>query len=347
MFTNDPNHPGDINGDGVLSEVDLSLLEELISVDFDGDDIPDRSDNCPTASNPDQADTNSNGIGDVCEVADLSISKSDSPDPVKVGNSLTYMVTVTNNGPGTATDVTLTDTLPAGVTLVSASAGCNEAGGVVTCDAGTLNNGNAATVMIVVRPTAPSKALTNTAQVAANETDPNTDNNTAMVMTVVANIVGTDGKDFLRGTFGDDVIVGLGGNDNIRGLGGNDLLIGGDGDDILDGEDGNDILDGGAGKDRLKGKEGNDKLFGGSGKDNLDGGSGDDDLYGGADNDILKGKNGNDNLDGGTGSNVLNGGNGNDTCTNGRTYRQCESINSTAAGLSRGPEGDAEEEGLP
>jgi len=35
--------------------------------DTDGDGIPDVSDNCPLTANPDQADSNGNGIGDVCE----------------------------------------------------------------------------------------------------------------------------------------------------------------------------------------------------------------------------------------------------------------------------------------
>jgi hypothetical protein len=35
--------------------------------DSDGDGIPDDQDNCPTVSNPDQCDSNLNGIGDACE----------------------------------------------------------------------------------------------------------------------------------------------------------------------------------------------------------------------------------------------------------------------------------------
>src|SRR3989475_10060245 len=53
--------------------------------------------------------------------ADLSITKTDNPDPVNAGATLTYTVTVTNGGPSTAANVQATDNLPAGVTFQSAS----------------------------------------------------------------------------------------------------------------------------------------------------------------------------------------------------------------------------------
>ena len=37
--------------------------------DIDGDGQPDTTDNCPTIANPTQADCDSNGVGDVCEIA--------------------------------------------------------------------------------------------------------------------------------------------------------------------------------------------------------------------------------------------------------------------------------------
>ncbi len=60
------------------------------------------------------------------EEVDLAITKGDSPDPVRFGEALTYTLLVTNNGPQDATGVMVVDTLPAGVTFVSASAGCVE-----------------------------------------------------------------------------------------------------------------------------------------------------------------------------------------------------------------------------
>jgi uncharacterized delta-60 repeat protein len=91
-----------------------------------------------------------------------------------------------------------------------------------------------------------------------------------------ATIVGTDGKDKLKGTKRADVIVGLGGDDTISGGGGNDVICGGRGNDKISGGAGADKLYGDAGKDKLNGGAGQDKLNGGAGKDSLNGGAGKD-----------------------------------------------------------------------
>lgn len=127
--------------------------------------------------------------------ADLSITKTDSPDPVNVGASLTYTLTATNNGPDTATGVIITDNLPAGVAFVSASSTlgtCNSGPTTVTCTPGSLTMGGVATVQIVVTAPATAGAITNNASVLANEADPNPANNSAQaVTTVVAPTQGT------------------------------------------------------------------------------------------------------------------------------------------------------------
>lgn len=109
--------------------------------------------------------------------ADISLVMEDGPDPVQVGDSLFYTITVTNNGPAPATGVTLTDALPGGVTFIFASPGCALASGVITCALGTLANGNSATITITAIPTA-TEMLVNTVTVTANETDPASANNT-------------------------------------------------------------------------------------------------------------------------------------------------------------------------
>src|SRR4029453_11605536 len=55
--------------------------------------------------------------------ADLSVSKVDSPDPVVAGSNITYTISVTNAGPDAASNVSLSDTTPAGPTSVSVTPG--------------------------------------------------------------------------------------------------------------------------------------------------------------------------------------------------------------------------------
>ena len=133
-----------------------------------------------------------------------------------------------------------------------------------------------------------------------------------------ATIVGTSGRDKLRGTPGPDVILGLGGSDLLRGFGGDDLLCGGPGGDLLRGEEGDDRLDGSQGGDVLEGDEGDDRLFGRGGTEVLLGGAGNDRLVGGRGRfDLLRGNEGNDRLAGGAGFDLLIGEAGNDRLNGG------------------------------
>ncbi len=113
--------------------------------------------------------------------ADMAIVKTGTPNPVTEGTPLTYTLTVTNNGPASATNVTVTDTLPSVVTYLSTSTtqgSCSEAGGTVTCLLGTMANAVTATISILTIPNA-AGVVTNTATVAADQTDPNPTNNTS------------------------------------------------------------------------------------------------------------------------------------------------------------------------
>ena len=118
--------------------------------------------------------------------ADLEVSKVDDPDPVMVGETLTYTVVVTNHGPSTTT-AELTDTLPGSVTFVSATTtagSCGESGGTVTCSLGILSSGASATSTIEVIPTA-TGTITNSVSVTGDVDDPEDDNNTAIQHTTV------------------------------------------------------------------------------------------------------------------------------------------------------------------
>lgn len=115
---------------------------------------------------------------------DLGITKTDSPDPIRNGEDLTYTLLVTNYGPQDATGVKVVDTLPAGVTFVSASAGCVETAGVVNCTIGGLAFNEVKELTIVVTVNVEG-TITNTAEVAGTELDPVAGNNTATTDTLV------------------------------------------------------------------------------------------------------------------------------------------------------------------
>ena len=139
-----------------------------------------------------EADTTNNTATETTAVnasVDLAITKTDSVDPVIAGNALTYTLTVTNNGPSTATGVTVSDVLPTGVTFTSAVASQGSAAnnsGTVTATLGTIAPGANATVTIVVNvDEATRTALSNTATVTSTETDSNTANNSVTEPTTV------------------------------------------------------------------------------------------------------------------------------------------------------------------
>jgi len=123
------------------------------------------------------------------EGADLSITKADSPDPVVAGDELTYTVTAINSGPDDAAGATVTDILPAGTTLVSAtpSQGSCSGAAVVTCDLGAMSAGSSATITIVVNAPDTAGSITNSATISGPSTDPNPGNNSAAATTNVVN----------------------------------------------------------------------------------------------------------------------------------------------------------------
>ena len=103
-----------------------------------------------------------------------ALALTSSADPVLVGASPSYTVTVSNSGPSEATEVTLTDTLPEGADFVSATPSqgiCSRSGSTVTCALGSLASGENATVTIAVAPVSPGD-LTHTASVTSSVADP-------------------------------------------------------------------------------------------------------------------------------------------------------------------------------
>ncbi len=119
--------------------------------------------------------------------ANLSLTVSDDPDPVVVGDPLLYTITVVNNGPYATPGVFLTNTLPATVNLLAASTSqgaLNTNANPVIGDLGQLEVGASASVTFEVVPQAVG-SIANTAQVTAQYPDPVLANNTVTIGTLV------------------------------------------------------------------------------------------------------------------------------------------------------------------
>jgi Domain of unknown function DUF11 len=118
----------------------------------------------------------------------LKLTKSDGPDPVAAGNTLTYTLTVdckADDAPGL---ITLTDPLPAGVTFLSASGPgwtCGESMGTVTCTFPSMVQNQSATVTIQVTAPGTAGLLSNTATVLTSPIDLGPGNNVKTETTAV------------------------------------------------------------------------------------------------------------------------------------------------------------------
>ncbi len=144
------------------------------------------------------ADTNPNNntstvVTAVTPSADVAVTKI-GPGTISAGANITYDVTVTNNGPSDAANVSLTDTLPAGTTFVSATQDSGPAfscsgTSTITCTIDPLPAGETATFTFVFH-VSPSVAngtiIDNTANVASTTGDPDGDNNSSTSSATVA-----------------------------------------------------------------------------------------------------------------------------------------------------------------
>ena len=127
------------------------------------------------------------------EAADLVISKSASTDPVGTGQELIYTITVTNNGPSIAPNVTITDAITA---FPDPRYSTDPNGPWVNDWTGSLNIGSlasAADYTLYIRGIVPETTcapVSNTASVTSGVIDPNPLNNEAgPVVTTVEDVI--------------------------------------------------------------------------------------------------------------------------------------------------------------
>ncbi len=139
--------------------------------------------NTATISGANQFDpVTSNNTASVTETpqqADLAVTKTVSNATPNVGDTISFTVTVKNNGPNSATDVQVNDLLPTGLVYIANTVSQGNyfsTTGIWTV--GNVNNGAQATLTLTAQVVSPT-AQTNTATATADQFDPNTGNNTA------------------------------------------------------------------------------------------------------------------------------------------------------------------------
>ncbi len=143
--------------------------------------------------------------------ADVSITKTDSVDPVAFGQRFDYVLTVRNQGPAPATDVVIRDTLPAGLTFVAAAgAGLSCTGGAtVECRAAApLAPGAQLVATVTVDAPSSSGTLVNEATVTTSADDPIPANNRAEQSTSVSSPQGSDAEELLEEVLTGDALAG-------------------------------------------------------------------------------------------------------------------------------------------
>lgn len=118
-------------------------------------------------------------------IADISVSITDTADPVTAGAGFSYQITVRNGGPDEVTDVTATVEIPGTVSISSSTHGtCASNAGAFQCTIGALTSGSTAIITITTSSNNVG-AITARATAASTSDDRVAGNNSAEQTTTI------------------------------------------------------------------------------------------------------------------------------------------------------------------
>ena len=166
-----------------------STITVVVTAPVGGTDLVNTATVTSATPDPTPGNNSSSVTTQVAGSADLSIVKT-GPATVTAGSEISYAVAVSNAGPDEAVSVVMVDTLPLGVTFVSASGTgwtCRHVGNVsVTCTRAVLADGaTAPSIAVVVRAPAVGGSMVNHATVESGTMDPTPSNNASSAPVLV------------------------------------------------------------------------------------------------------------------------------------------------------------------
>ena len=178
---------------GTLAVGDSATILYLVQLPVGGGTFINTATATSDSTNPNPGDATASTTTNVASGADLAITKVASASEVRSGESVTYTLTVTNQGPGTATGVEANDVAGAGIELT----GATTATGTITVGAdplwaiGNLASGATVTATVTATITGGTGAYDNTAFVFATSEDPDGSDNTSIARVTIPGSGGT------------------------------------------------------------------------------------------------------------------------------------------------------------